>query len=218
MVRDVADRRGAVLDPVAERGATMVDGRGGHARRADFPLDRLGVAEGEVRRELTDLDGRERRGDIAREPVAQRGFRGGGAPDRDVRLPAERRGEEHQALDVIEMEMRKQDVDRLVHPREREAEVADARAGVEDQRAPVRQRQLDARGVPSVAHCLRPGCRNRAPRAPHLDLHAVSPCWLSVHGQKITIAPLEPLVVTIGIALASTSCRTPPAALMRNLP
>ena len=54
---------------------------------------------------------------------------------------------------------------------QREAEGADAGAGVEDQRLAGGQGQLDAGGVAAVAVHLRPGGRDRTARAPDPDPH-----------------------------------------------
>jgi len=92
----------------------VVDGLRPDPRGADLPLDGVGLAEGDERGQLPDLDRRERRRDVARDAVAQRGLRRGRTPDHDLGLRAERRREEHQPLDVVKVEMGEQDVDRLL--------------------------------------------------------------------------------------------------------
>src|SRR5947209_13146107 len=88
---------------------------------------------------------------------------------------AKRRGEEHQALDVVEMAVGEEDVQRVTDVADREPEVADARAGVEDEHAAVAQGDLDARGIAAVAHGLRTRRRDRSPGPPDLDSHRISP-------------------------------------------
>ncbi len=218
VVGDVAERGGAVVDPVAERRAAVVDRLRADSGGTDLPLDRVRLAEGHERGQLADLDRCEWRRDVAGDAITQGGLGRSRTPDHDLGLRPERGREEHQTLDVVEMQMGEQDVDRLLDTGQREPEVADARAGVKDQRAAVRQRHLDAGGVAAVPHRLRARSGDRPPRAPHLDLHrASSPStrWSSDTGQKITTAPLEPPGPTIGIVLASTSACSPPAARIR---
>ena len=55
-----------------------------------------------------------------------------------------RRREEHQTLDVVQMQMGQEDVDRPFRAAQRQAEVADPRSRIEDQLAAPRER-LDCR-------------------------------------------------------------------------
>ena len=96
-----------------------------------------------------------------------------GPPDRDLRLGPEAGREEHQPLDVVEVQVGEQDVDPAAGV-EVEPEAADPGAGVEDQLLAAGQGHLHARGVAAVAVHVRPGGRDRAARAPDLELHAVS--------------------------------------------
>ena len=77
-------------------------------------------------------------------------------------------------LDMVEVQVGEQDVDAPWSPGEPEPEVADARAGVEHEEPPIRERDPEAGGVAAVA--VRRGARggNRAACAPHLDLHGVA--------------------------------------------
>ena len=50
-------------------------------------------------------------GDVAGDPVLERGLRRGRPPDRDLHVGAEAGREEHQALDVVEVQVGEQDVD-----------------------------------------------------------------------------------------------------------
>ncbi len=179
VVGDVGERGVAVVDPVAERRPAMGDRGGADPRRADLPLALRAVAEGDVAGQLAHLDRRERRRDVAGDAIAQRGLGRGRAPDHDLGLGAEGGGEEDQALDVVEVEVGEQDVQagRLVG--ERQAEAADAGAGVERQHRAVGEGDADAGGVAAVADRLRPRGGDRAARAPELDLHLSGRprCW-----------------------------------------
>src|SRR5829696_283827 len=149
----------------------MCDGLGADLRRPDFPLGRGRVAEVDIAGELADLNGGEGSGDVARDPLLERGLGRGRAPDRDLGLGAEAGGKEHQSLDVVEMEVGEQDV----HPRQlladADPEAANAGAGVDDQGGAVGELELDAGGVAPIAVHLRPGGRNRPACPPYLDLH-----------------------------------------------
>ena len=131
------------------------------------------VQEGDLGREVADLHRRERRGDVTPEAVLQRLVGVGRSPDEDPGVGAEAGGEEHQALDVVEVKVGEQQVD---HRRARaaiegQAELADAGAGVEHDQGPVPQRDLHAGGVAAVAHRLRAGRGDGAARAPDPDSH-----------------------------------------------
>src|SRR5213075_1512808 len=52
VIGDVAQGRVSVVYPVAERRATVVDGLGPDARRAEIPFQRLGFLERHVRGQL----------------------------------------------------------------------------------------------------------------------------------------------------------------------
>ena len=67
-----------------------------------------------------------------------------GTPDDDLGLGPEHRREEHEPLDVIEMQVRQQDVQRPVGGWQRQPEAADSGPAVEHQDGPVRKRQLHA--------------------------------------------------------------------------
>ena len=210
VVGDVGERGVAVVDPVAEGRAAVRDRGGADPGRADLPLALRAVAEGDVAGQLADLDRRERRRDVAGDAVAQRGLGRGRSPDHDLGLRAEGGGEEDEALDVVEVEVGEEDVEpgRLV--RQRQAEAADAGAGVERQHRAVGEGDADAGGVAAVADGFRPRGGDRSARAPELDLHAGSaPLPLRSEGQKTAIAPCEPCAVRIGKAETSTSCWVP---------
>ena len=165
VVGDVGERVLAVLDPVAERRAAVGDRGGADPRRADLPLALRAVAEGDVAGQLAHLDRRERRGDVAGDAVAQRGLRRGGPPDHDLGLRPEGRGEEDQALDVVEVKVGEEDVEAGRLGGQGQAEAADAGAGVERQQRAVGEGDADAGGVAAVADRLRPG-EGIEPRVP----------------------------------------------------
>ena len=95
--------------------------------------------------------------------------------------------------------------------RQRQAEAADARAGVEHHDRAVGERDLHARGVAAVARGLRAG-RGTEPRAPQ-TLTFTRSAPRSVGPEERDRAPRVPPVVTIGIALTSISCSPPSSEL-----
>jgi hypothetical protein len=76
------------------------------------------------------VERRERRGEVAREALGQR-LGVGRAPENDLGIWDEQGREEHQPLDVLEVELGEQDVDTAWPSGELEPERADARACVE---------------------------------------------------------------------------------------
>ena len=133
-----------------------------------------------------------------------------GPPDHDLGLRAEGGGEEGEAEDVVEVEVGEEDVQSCRLVAEREAEAADAAAGVERQQRAVGEGDADAGGVAAIADRLRPGGGDRAARPPELDLHAgCAPLPFVPAGQKIAMPPWEPWAVRIGKAETSTSWLAP---------
>src|SRR5438046_1191965 len=91
----------------------------------------------------------QRRGEVAGRALAQR-VRWGRAPDDDLGVGLEEGREEHQPLDVVEVQVGEQDVDAGGLGGEPEPEGADARAGVEHEQRSVGERDLDAGGLAAV--------------------------------------------------------------------
>src|SRR5215212_2963008 len=208
VVRDVAERRIPCGDPVAESGAAMRDRFGTDRGRVEFPFRGRGVAERDRAGKLAHLDRGEWRGDVACDAILERRLGRGRAPDRDLRIRAEARRKEHQALDVVEVKVSEQDVD----PRssqEFEPQRANSRAGVEDQLLATREHDLHAGGVAAVAVHAGAGSRYRSACSPDLDLH--------VSLQKKIIAPEVPSSeATMGTALASIPWFSPSADRILN--
>ena len=92
---------------------------------------------------------------------------------------------------------------------EGEAEVADPGAGIEGQQRSVGEGDADAGGVAAVADRVGPRGRDRASRAPELELHLSARPRSTEVGQKTAIAPWVPCGVRIGKAEASTLWRWP---------
>src|SRR2546421_583825 len=170
------DKRAIVgLDPERERRCRMEDARRAHAEPPDLlvaPV--LQLADGELRRKIVDVDRKERVVHAQAEELAHRA-RLLGTADAERRLGVVRRTEERNALDVTPVEVRQQDVDgegpRAAAVHERLAELAEARAGVEDEKRSGAVANLDARGIAAVAHGERAGRRDGDPGAPEPDLH-----------------------------------------------
>ena len=97
VIGDVGERAVAVFDPVAERRATVGDRGGADPGRADLPLGLGAVTEGDVAGELADLDRRERRRDVAGDPIAQRVPPATTGPRSRSRSGAGRRGRRRRA-------------------------------------------------------------------------------------------------------------------------
>ena len=120
VVGDVTQRGVPVVDPVAEGRPAVVDRLRTNTRCAKPPLQRLGLSKRDERRELPDLHRRERRRDVAPDPLPQRCFGRRRAPHDDLRLGSEQGREEHQPLDVIQVQVGQQDVDRSLDPGQRQ--------------------------------------------------------------------------------------------------
>ena len=85
------------------------------------------------------------------------------------------RSEERDALDVVPVQMRDEQVDgqrlRAVRVHEADPQLAEARARIEHEECARRIAHLDARGVAPVAHRRRSGRGDRATRSPEADVH-----------------------------------------------
>src|SRR5436190_23534261 len=205
----VADRRLTVGDPEAERRPTVVDRLAANRHRAELPLDRRRLAEGDRTGKLPDLDRRQGGRDVTSDPVLKRRLRRGRSPHGDLGVGAEARREEHQALDVVEVEVGEEDVDAR-RADQVQAQGPDPRARVENQLLAVSEVELDARGVAPVAVHLRSRRGYRAPGAPDLDPHPSAPEPVFASGAKKRIAPEDPSSdATIGKALDSITCSAP---------
>jgi len=91
------------------------------------------LGERELGRDPLESDREERRREVHREQLAQRAADRPRSPDADDALGVEERREEAEPLDVVEMQMREDEVelpDLLCG--QRSAERADARPGIED--------------------------------------------------------------------------------------
>ena len=94
------------------------------------------------------------------------------AVDRHRRGGVEERLEEAEPLDVVEMQVRQEEVEVLdAVGDDRLAQRAGARAGVQHHRPAGRRAHVDARRVAPVAHRGGARCRERAPAAPDRRLH-----------------------------------------------
>src|SRR5205823_6456634 len=82
------------------------------------------ISECDASRKLPDLDRRERVRDVAAEALAQRPPSGRRTPDGDLRVGVKKRSKEHQALNVVEMQMCEQNMQlsAVAHHRRRELE------------------------------------------------------------------------------------------------
>ena len=99
----------------------------------------------------------------------------------DFQSFSEEWSEEAKPLDVVEVEMREEDVDRCARRAEGFAKPTNPASRVEDEDAAVVCAELDTGGVPTVADRLGPGAREGPACPPQRDLHASS--------QKIAAAP-----------------------------
>ena len=189
----------------------MVDGLGADRRRADLPLARRRVAKRDRAGQLAHLDRRQRGGDVAGDAVLERGLGRSRPPDRDLHVGPEAGREEHQALDVVEVQVGEQDVDLRCGDAGRGPGCGCPVPASRISSSPLSRHELHAGRVPAVAVHLRPRRRNRASRSPDLDPHrrTSSPPFAS-SGQKKIIAPEDPCSeATIGKALDSISCSSP---------
>ena len=175
VVGDVAERGVALADAVAERRAAVGDRRGADRGRADRPLAVRRVAERHVTGQLAHLHAATAAPRCSGRCGPRAARRGPAGPQITISVlgPKQRR-EEHQPLDVIEVQVGEQQVQRPGCPAAGTGPAADAGAGVEHEHVAVGERDLHARGVAAVAGGLRARRRHRAARAPDLA-RALSP-------------------------------------------
>ena len=171
VVGDVGEGGRAVGDPVSECRASVGDGLSADTSGAQIPLAGGRVEEVDLAGQLTDLDGGERGRDVARNALLEGGLRRRGPPDRDLGLRSEAGCEEHQALDVVQVQVGEEDVDLGQPLGDADAEAADAGACVDDQGRAVRQLELDTGGIAAVAVHLGSRRGDRTARSPYLQLH-----------------------------------------------
>ena len=162
---------GVILGFVApERGAAMRHQRRPDLDSADRPRGGRRVPELHACRQLPDLDRGERVRDVAGGALAQRAPGRGRAPDGEMDGRVEQWGEEHQPLDVVQVEVGQQDVHVAAAAGDRGAQLPDAGARIEDQLGPVGRGDSHARGVSPVAG--RGGARHGDRSAHPPELHA----------------------------------------------
>src|SRR5580698_16165 len=122
------------------------------------------------RRELVERDGKDDGRHLVADDATEARLHRLGAPDRKVVSLLEHRGEEWQTLDVVPVRVREEDVptDRLPVRAvdQRATELANARAGVQDDQEAIRRAYFEARRVPAIAHGLGARAGYRATRAP----------------------------------------------------
>ena len=147
-----------LFDPVGERRPGMADGSRGDPQAVDVPRVGLDLLEAQPRvdplERHREVGRREIRGDL----LLERAVRRAGPVDLDRRFRIEEEREEAEPLDVVEMEMREQQVEvveRLVG--QRAAEIPDARACVDDDDGAARRSA--ARGT----SCCRRSARSPLP-------------------------------------------------------
>src|SRR5262249_40863371 len=131
-------------------------------------------------------------------------------------VAAEAGREEHQPLDVVEVEVGEENADRRVLG-DAEAEGPDPGASVEDQPLAAAEGHLDAGGVAAVAVHPRPRTGDRAPRTP--NLHPPALASVAARGHQRIIAPVSSAPdPTSGNALASIVCSAPSTLRMQKRP
>jgi hypothetical protein len=139
-------------------------------RRAT-PLGQL--TEIDLRVQLIEGDGEDDRGHLAADDVAEHRRERLRAPDHEVVPLLEERGEKREALNVVPVNVRQENVTtdrRAVRARdERSSELTYPGAGVEHDEPARRRADLDARRVATVANCRWARTRNGAARPPKLN-------------------------------------------------
>ena len=177
VVAHVGDRHAVALDPVAEGGVGV-----GHVGRGDGgpgDLDagaRFEGGEADVAAELVGPHGEERRPHELVEGLGEAHAVVGGAVDLEVRPAAQQRRAEGKALDVVPVEVGDEGVghEGLVR-RAGLAEVAQARAEVEQDRFVAGFGENDTRRVPAVAGRAVAGARGGTPHSVEGDVQPASP-------------------------------------------
>ncbi len=115
---------------------------------------------------VAQMHRKQRRRQVAAEPCPQTHPGTGRTPDVGLDRGIEQRPEKAQALDVIHVQVGQQDVDPAQRARERGAEPAHARPGIEDQHGAVMALDGNTRGVAAIAGGPGPRRGNRSPRSP----------------------------------------------------
>ena len=187
VVGEIGKRPAAFLDAVSDRRALVGHAAGSNHRRADRDAVLVGVVEGDARRDVREPHGEERRRQVDRDALGQRLHRRRRPPDVHVGSGPEQRLEEAQPLQVVQVQMREEDVD--LGPRgrrERGAERAHAGAGIEHEDMPALEAHLDARGVPAVANRGLAGRGERAATAPDPGEHQPEPSGVAASQNTAT--------------------------------
>src|SRR5438093_8135322 len=174
-VRGVDEGAFVGLDAERERRRRMEGARGAHAEPSDLLVASvLELADRELRGQVVDVHRKERVVHPQTEKLAHRA-RLLRSTDAKRRLRVVRGTKEGYALDVIPVKVREQEIDgerpvtASVH--EGRAELAQARAGVEDEKRSGAVANLDACGVAAVTHGERPRCWDGPACSPEADLH-----------------------------------------------
>ena len=166
VVGDVRERASRFLEPVAERRSRVGDARGGDREPVELPRLLAELDELDLRRQLVETAREERRRQVAGDPLGERRALLRRPPDRDRAACGEERRKEPEPFDVVEVQVRKEQVDALGSLPQRDAEWADPRPGIQDHEPARLRTQLDGGGVPPVPHRALAGCRERPPAAP----------------------------------------------------
>ena len=210
VVGEVGERAPTLLDAVADRGPLVRHLAGPNGRRADRHALLGGVMEGDPRRDVDQPDREQRGREIDGDALGQALYRRGRPPEMDLGAGDEERTEEPEPLQMIEMQMGEEDVQLArglgAHG---DAQRAQSGAGVEDERVPALEPDLQARGVAAVADRLGAWRGQRTTASPDVCLHqAFSP--VGATSQNTDTTPCISFVVpNNGYAVASTRRRTP---------
>ena len=199
-----------LLDPVAD-GRTLVlhlarpyrcraDGKGFFGR----------VMERQVGGNIIEVDREQRRREIHRNPLGKWLNRRRRTPDVNLDVGIKQRPEEPEALQVVKMEMAKQDVQLRARSRlQLDAEWPYPGAGVEHKDLSARKPHLNARRVAAVLDGIRAGRSDRAAASPHARLHQASSSSSSTSQNTETTPCISAVEPNNGYAVACTRRCTP---------
>ena len=134
VVGDVGEHPPPVLHPVSERRPRVLHELATDPSGAQLPFVLRNVVEHHVGRDLVDVHREQWRGEVGGHAVPERVPWRCRPPEVDLAVRVPDRGEEPEALDVIEVEMRQQDVDAGgIVAAQANPEVPDPRARVDHQ-------------------------------------------------------------------------------------
>ena len=209
----IGDGLAAVLDPVADRAAGMIErcGSQGHAGPRIDHVAGAEVVEFELRVQRIDLQREERKAhQLAHRLLDAAGGLQAAGPDADELVLHEQRCEERQADHMVDVAVAQEDVEVGVVGRLNQcvAERADSGAGIEDQRVWAAT-DFHAGRVAAIAQCRAVRGRQCCPGRPKIEPKSRTPTS-TLHSRPLTGFRIPPLKRCAAMRWRSVSDRVQP--------